>query len=247
MQKWIEFFKAHERLLLVAVVMGLGIYGFNHWVDKSAESAKIQAALSAQIAQVTKDQDAKNAAYVAQLQASFNQQQAMRDQEIANLVSAIAQRDKVTAGKVTEITKITDPLPALQALASAYGPELDFDGTPVTGPGMPPINATVPMLGFDVEHVKQFAVTKLSLDATTADLKDTETQVKNWQDSFAELNAINIGLTTRVDGLSTLIEKNDKACVAEKKALKDEARKSKWKMFWYGFAAGFGVRTAIKP
>lgn len=230
---YIKWFESHERLLLVALVMGLGVYGFNHWVDKSAENAKIQAALSAQIAESAKEQDAKNAAYVATLQASFNQQQQMRDQEIANLVAVVAQRDAVAAKKVAEVKQITTSPEAIQALVNVY-------------PVLPAVmTATADGADVPLEDLKEFTVTKIERDAFVEDIKSQASIIVSKTQSFEQLTAVNAGLTTRIDGLTVLVATNDKACSDEKKSLKAEARKGKWHTFWWGFGSGVAAREAV--
>lgn len=230
---YIKWFESHERLLLVALVMGVGVFGFNHWVDKSAESAANKAAISAQIAEAAKEQDAKNAAMVAQLQAAFNAQQAQRDQEIANLVSAIAQRDAATAKKVVEVKQIVDPPAAIQALVNSY-------------PSLPAVmTATADGADVPVADLNEFTVAKLEHDALKNDLQDTDKELQTTQASFNQLTGVNAGLHTEIDGLHTLVAKNNDQCEADKKDLKAQARKSRWHLFWWGFGTGFAGREAI--
>jgi maltooligosyltrehalose synthase len=228
---YIKWFEAHERALIVALIMGIGVYGWNHYVDKSAESAANKAAVSAQIAEAAKEQDAKNAAMVAQLQAAFNAQQAQRDQEIANLVAAISQRDAVVSKKVAEVRdpKMT-PIDALNTLSEAYAPYQFLEPIPISDNSR---------LSFSVADVQEFTVAKIEGDAAKDDLKDTQDELKDEQASFAQLAGVNTGLQTRIDGLNTVITKNNNQCDADKKSLKDAARKSKWHLFWWGYGAGF--------
>jgi DNA repair exonuclease SbcCD ATPase subunit len=233
LDSYIKWFEAHERALIVALVMGVGVYGFNHWVDKSAEAAANRAAISAQLAENAKEQDAKNAALVAQLQTAFNAQQQQRDAEIANLVAAIAQRDAAATQKVTEVKQIKNPPEAIQALTNAYAV-------------LPaPMFATTDGADVPVEDLKEFTITKIEGDAAKADLKDTQQQLATMETSFSDLSGVNTGLQTRIDGLTVLVSKNDKACTDEKNSLKADARKSKWHTFWWGFITGFGTRSVI--
>jgi len=231
---YIKWFESHERLLIVALVMGLGVYGWNHYVDKTVESDKAKASILAQVADAQKEQDAKNAALVAQLQANFNQQQAQRDQEIASLVSAIAQRDRVASTKIDQIKQITNQNDAIQALVNTY-------------PSLPAV-MTVTADGADVpvENLKVFAETKVTLDAAQGDLIDTQKQLSTEKVAFDQLAGLNGGLGEQVDGLKAEITKNAAQCEGDKKTLRDEARKSRWHTFWWGYGAGFVSREALK-
>lgn len=230
---YIKWFEAHERALIVALVMGLGVYGFNHWVDKSAEAAVNKAAISAQIAQAAKDTDAKNAATVATLQAAFNAQQQQRDQEIANLVAAIAQRDAVANQKVTQVQQIKNPPEAIQALVNEY------ESLPAV------MTATADGADVPVEDLKVFTVTKIEHDAYVDDIKDRDVIIEAKDASFNQLKDVNSGLQTRIDGLTTVVAKNNDQCEADKKVLKADARKSKWHLYWWGFGSGFAAREVI--
>lgn len=54
------------------------------------------------------------------------------------------------------------------------------------------------------------------------------------------------GKDDQISGLNVSLDKNAKACEAEKSDLKAPARKSKWHIFWAGVAAGFTGRGLTK-
>ena len=74
LEKYITWFKAHERLLIVALVLGVGVYGFNHWLDKSAVDAQTKAAVAEQVAAEQKSANAQLAAQLQQQMMLFQQQ-----------------------------------------------------------------------------------------------------------------------------------------------------------------------------
>ena len=163
---------------------------------------------------------------VAQLQAAFNAQQAQRDQEIANLVAAISQRDAQTEKQKQHIQQVTTVPEAVQAVQSLY-----------TLPD--PLKITATGAEASTEDLKLFSFAKLDANTAQSDLKDTQDELKEEQASFAQLAGVNTGLQTRIDGLNTVITTNNNQCEADKKTLKDAARKSKWHLFWWGYGAGF--------
>ena len=233
MDKWITFFKAHERLLLVLSVLVLAGYGFNKWVDVSANNAKAQAAVSEQ-ARVAQDTTVKQlqAQMISQAQ-QFAQSQAEMKAEVLSLVSAIAQRDARAAQQIQAVTAPKTPTQAVADLMTAY-PKLP-DAPVVTDGG-----ATV-----STADVQQFTVAKIEGDTAKADLDDTKTELTKTETTLSQAVSLLGTKDTVIAGLQSDVTKHDKACEDSKTELKREARQSKWHIFWWGFAAGFGSRSVI--
>lgn len=225
---WIQskesWLKQHERIIIALFVLSLGIWGFNKWVDVSANNAKIQASISAQ-AQIAQDTTVKQlqAQMVAQQQ-QFSQSQAEMKAEVLSLVSAIAQRDAKAATQIQAVTQPKTPTQAVADLTTAY-PKLP-DPPVVTDGG-----ATV-----STADVQQFTVAKIEGDTAKADLDDTKTELTKTNTTLSQAVSLLGTKDTVIAGLQTDIKTHDKACEDSKTEMKKAARRDKWHSFLYGAA-----------
>src|SRR5271157_4460667 len=89
LEKYLTWFKAHEKLLIVAVLALLGYYGYGRWLDYSDKHATAQERIS-QAAALQQQQ------VVAQQTAQFNLLVATIAAQNAALTKAIAARDAAT-------------------------------------------------------------------------------------------------------------------------------------------------------
>jgi hypothetical protein len=229
----ISWLKAHENIAIAVLALVLGLYGFNRWTEKSVNDAKAQVAI-AQTAQA--QQDASVKALQAQLTAQTQQFAASQTEmktEILSLVSAIAQRDAATQSKVVEVSAPKTPTQAIVDLQAAYN--LPAPVT-VTGTG-----ADIPTI-----DIQQFTVAKLEGVTAASDLKDTVSELTVTQGNLTECNSLVGTLQKAVAQDKTDLDAHDKAAADTLKLTKDEARRGKFKAFWYGFVAGFIGRSVIK-
>lgn len=219
---YLKWFQSHERLLLVLSVLVLAGYGFNKWVDVSANNAKIQASISAQ-AQITQDATVKQLqAQMASQAQQFSQSQAEMKAEVLSLVSAIAQRDAKAAQQIQVVTAPKTPTQAVADLTTAY-PRLP--DTPVVTEG----GATV-----STADVQQFTVVKIEGDTAKADLNDTKTELTKTNTTLSQAVSLLSTKDTVIAGLQTDITKHDKACEDSKVEIKKQARKNRWHAFLAG-------------
>lgn len=230
---YLKWFQAHERLLLVVVIVGFGLWGFNHWVDRDVETKIAQAAVSKQLADVQAAANREIDTQVAKLNAQYLADRDVRDKEIASLVAAIASRDAVTKQKIAEVTAPKSAQDAVKDLSTAY--TLPVPVTVTDG------GAIVPTV-----DIQQFTVAKIERDTFESDLRDTQTQLGDAQGNVAQAETVIAGLHTQVDGLNSAIVKNGKAAQDELAEVKAKARKSKWNLFKWGVVVGFVGRQAIK-
>ncbi len=226
---YLKWFQSHERLLLVLSILVLAGYGFNRWVDVSANNAKIQASISAQ-AQIAQDTTVKQLqAQMATQAQQFSQSQAEMKAEVLSLVSVIAQRDAKTAQQIQVVTAPKTPTQAVADLTTAY-PRLP-DAPVVTDGG-----ATV-----STADVQQFTVAKIEGDTAKADLDDTKTELTKTNTTLSQAVSLLGTKDTAIAGLQTDIMKHDKACEDSKVEIKKQARKDKW----HAFLAGAATAGAI--
>ena len=231
---YLQWFKSHERILSLLLIVSIVGYGINRWVDVSANNAKAQAAVSEQ-ARVAQDTTVKQlqAQMISQAQ-QFSQSQAEMKAEVLSLVSAIAQRDARAAQQIQVVTAPKTPTQAVADLTTAY-PKLP-DAPVVTDGG-----ATV-----STADVQQFTVAKIEGDTAKADLDDTKTELTKTNTTLAQAVSLLGTKDTVIAGLQLDVTKHDKACEDSKTELKKEARKSKLRWFEAGIVVGFVGRQLIK-
>jgi hypothetical protein len=229
-QTWLQ---KHERIVLTFIVLSFGIYGFNHWLDKSADVANQKALVAQQAAAQSKSVADQALAQLAQQQATFNQAEQARATEMASLVAAIASRDAVTVTRVKAVEQPKTPTQAVTDVQSNY---------------TLPVPITVTSDGADVPtaDLQVFTVTKINADTCQSDLQDTRTELASTTTGLNRAAALLAEQDTTITDLRGEIAKDDAAHVAEVKQLKADARRSKWHWFLAGFLTGIGVRSSIK-
>ena len=232
LDKYLVWFKAHERLLIILAVLAVGIRGWDGWLDKSATDAKTQAAVAAQSAQAAKTAVDQQAALMAQQIAQFNQRETLLEQEKTSLVAALASRDAASSKRVTDVTAPKTPTQAIQDLSTTYTLSA-------------PVTVTADGADVPTADLQQFTVAKIEGDTAKSDLVDTQKELADTTASLKNATDVIGGFQTQVSDLNVLNAKDAKQCDADKKVLKAEARKSKWHWFLTGLIAGFVGREAI--
>ncbi len=233
-QSELSWFQRHERIIIAAFVLTLGIYGFNRWAERSVNDAKAQQAIAVQ---VQASQDKATALLKAQVDAQsaqFAQSQAEMKQEILSLVNAIATRDAAASTKITQVEQPKTPPQAVTDLQAAY--------TNLPAPVvLTDAGATVP-----TADLQLFTVTKIQSDTCSADLTDTKSELADSQKTVSQGEALIANLQSEIKQDAVDLKAHDDTHAAEVKTLKAEARRSKWHWFWAGVVAGFTGREAIK-
>jgi hypothetical protein len=213
-QTW---FQAHERLVIVALVLLVGCWLGNKYLDNAALDAKTRNGVAQQEASA-----AKNAADIAGQQYAATIA-ALTQQNLA-LSATINQRQVYTQQKVADVTAPTKTATdAISDIGTAYDRKIDVSIEP-TG-----------RLSFPVPEVQQFTATKIERDADEATIADQVVVIKNQQ---VELDKG----ATLVSSLKAAQVTSDTACKTEVAQVKANANKSKRTWFIIGFAAGLGTR-----
>ncbi len=231
LEGYITWFKSHERLLVIALVLGVGYLSYGKWLDKSATDAASKAAVALQVAAVQHDADLKVAAAVAQQTALFNQAQAQHEQEMASLVGIMASRD---AASTHQIAVVQQPKTTPEAIA-------DLNQTYKF-----PTPLTVEQAGtIPTEDIQSFTVAKIQAETATADLADTKTQLASTESLLSSATALVGVKTDQVTGLQTELKTQAAASKAEIASVKAAARKSKFAWFKIGFVSGVAATLAV--
>jgi hypothetical protein len=234
----LSWLQRHERIIIAAFVLALGIWGFNKWVDVSARNADAAASV-AKTAQVQADAQQKQYQdFIAKQTALYEQDRAASDAKILTLMNTIANRDNKAAGKIAGVTNPNNtPIQVITDLNEAYQGKLNLDPTPITSDGR---------LVFSPFTVEQFTATKIQSDTCSADLTDMKTSLTTSESETASAQVMVADLQGQVKQDDVTLKAHDDAAAAEVKKVKADARKSKWHIFWWGYGAGFASRQAIK-
>lgn len=225
--KEFSWLQRHERMIIVAMVLAVGAFGLNKWLDKSAIDSSNKAAVAQQIATVQHEADVKIAAAIAQQTALFNQEQQVRDQQMASLVAAVASRDAASNQRVIVVQQPKTPTQAVVDLQAAY-PKLP------NAPIVTDAGATV-----TTADIQQFTVAKIEGDTAKADLVDTKKELDTTTQGLVSSTALVGALQNQVTGLQTEIKDNNTASKTEIASVKAAARKSKLAWFKGGVVVGF--------
>jgi predicted ribosome quality control (RQC) complex YloA/Tae2 family protein len=230
LDSYLKWFAAHERTLIIALVMGLGVWGFNHRVDKTSDVATQKALIAKQAADAANQITATALQQMAQQQAAFNQATAVRDAEIVTLTNQIASRDAASATRVKAVEAPKTPTQAVADVQTNY---------------VLPAPITVTADGADVPtaDLQLFTVTKINGDTCTNDLQDTRTELSTTTAGLTQATGLLVTKDKAIADLEAADVKTAEANAAEVKQIKAEARKSKFHWFLTGVLIGLGLRS----
>ena len=226
----LSWLRHHERLILAAMLAGVLVFGTMKVESVLANKADAKVAVLQQ--QVADDKD-KNAALALQSSQTASQYQSMVDalsKQNASLAASVAQRQ---AG-LAQQQQHDQTLPPSE-LAKRW--EELIGGTDV--------QATTG--GYSISSVDGLkTVTALeSIPVLTADLADETKIAQNTAAELGKADSLVAVLGTQIGGLQTQIVDADKEHKAEIKAVRAEARKSKFKWFLAGLTLGFLGRGSL--
>ena len=233
MGKWIEFIKAHERMILVLAALGIAGFLFNKYenlvhdadIGKNAiaqEQLKQQVAQNQALATQIAAQEQDNKKLVAQMMA-----------QNASLLAAIANRNQQTTQQ-----QQTDQALPLAELAKRWAFLIQAAPDAIIPAGQN-LSAS--------EQASRATVQELELVAPqAATIKDQENIIGNKQKELDSCTSLGVSLNSQVAGLNKQLTDQDRACKAQIAVVKSEARKSKIKWFATGIGAGVALIAKFK-
>ena len=225
LEGYIKFIKAHETILAlilgVVLVFGAidkvgGWYTEHDHVVANTEALKVQA--DATVNAAVAKQYAADAAKMQEMQTASDAKQTALNNQIVAMATALLQQQKKDA-----VMPPSDLVARWNVLVPAAAASITNG------------QITLPEAGAvaTVQQLEEVPVQKQQL-------ADANTKYDLESGLLVQSQKTNADLITQVTGLKTTIVDNTKQCEADKKIIKDAARKSKWHYF-----AGGAITTLI--
>ena len=220
--------KAHERLVMLALVLAVGSFGISKYfdVDTARKDARVVAA--EQIVANDQKNSAAQALATAQMQSQYTALvQALATQNAA-LEASMAQRNTglVAQQHKDSFATMAEAVGRWQALV----PAANFDGAPVTdtnGIAVNLVNARATII--ELEKVP----------VLIQNLADETTLAGNYKVEVQKADGLVNDQKTQITGLNIQLTDQAKSCTLQIAAVKADSRKKQMSWFKRGFLAGF--------
>lgn len=216
--------KAHERVVMLAMVLALSAFGISKYYDVSAARADAKNVAAQQLLSQAQQNSAAQAAVTAQVQAQYSALIQSLSAENAALNASMAQR---TASQKTQ-TVIDANLP-MTGLAARWNVLLPTVQPTVLANG----------LSIDAQGAHDTVAALESIPVLTANLKDETALAANFQSQAVKCDSLVTDQKNQITGLTTQITDQKKADATELAAAKADGRKNSIKWFKRGFIVGF--------
>ena len=221
-QSW---FRAHERIIVVALILAVGAFGLNKYFDVSAAKADAKAVAAEQVAA---DAKANSAALAAQ--------SAIQAQQYQALVIALAAQN---ASLARSIASRQAALPVQQA-TDARLPLSDL-ATRLQTLGNAPVGS-ISVAGNQIDLTPSGAVsvtqTLEQVPVLQGNLADETKIALNTRQELEKSDVLSADLNAQITGLNNQLTADANSCKLNIAAVKADARKGKAKWFRIGYVAG---------
>lgn len=216
-----SWFKTHEVLIIVFMVLLVGGWLGNRYLNNSATDAAAKAHTAEVAAQAASLQ-------ASQAAAAFQTALTVMQAQNAALAATVAKRQQVTEKQVAEVTAPnTTAQKALDDVHSVYGEQIGMTGIIVDN-----------HLAFPIETVQVFSATKIERDADEATIADQNVEIVN------DKNVIS-ACQTNISALEAKNVADGIAAEAKIASVKADANKSKKKYLIIGGVIALIVRGFI--
>lgn len=221
------YLKAHERLIIVILVLAVGAWGFNHWLNSSAQAAKAKEAVAEQQLDVQKKENDNLAQQASQAAANYQATLELVTKQNSVLAAAVASRQTILEVKQTKDQSL--PLPDLakrwQSLAGIG------DGLTASASGI-----------IADESAARLTVTTLEkVPVLESNLQDETAIAQNNSKALDKQAQVVVDLNNQITGLNKQATDQGKASQAEIASVKASSRVSKRNWFLKGAAVGAAV------
>ncbi len=220
-QSW---FKVHERLLIVLMVLLAGSWGYSKYADASASKAETRANVAEQALESQKENNAAMALQTAQVIAQYQTMCQSLAAQTSALQASLTQRQATLAKQVT-----TDANLPLAGLAQRWQVLI-----PTVTPTVTPVG-----VGLTSQEAHDTVAALEQIPVLQSNLKDTQSDLGATQGALGQANTVISDQTKQITGLNLEISDRTKACAAQVAAAKAEGRKGKIRWFKIGFVSGF--------
>lgn len=222
----------HERIVIVFLVLLVGGFVCNRWINVSARNAEGQAAVAVQQLKDQKAQNQQLADENARASQAYLQIVATLQQQNDQLTHAMASRNTALAKQ--QATDKTLPLPDLAKHWQAIAGISDKD-----------MSASVTGITVDDAAAIQTVSLLEDIPVLQDNLKDETTIANNNQSQLTEANKVMSGLNAQVSGLNAQAKDADVACKAQIAKVNADAGKSKRNWFVRGVVTGAAIAGYI--
>lgn len=223
MTKYIEFLKAHEKIVIAVLLILSVLYGYNKYLNHSAQTAH-DANIMAQVELKQRQaENARQAELVVLAMQNMREVSSKVDTESKKIDAALATHRETVVEQQRQ-----DTIAPLPELAARWNTLLNTNGAVAQGPSIvtdePTSRATVQNLEL---------IPLLNDEVAGANKKLDGEKEKN-----TACQQANTALQTRVDGLNKEVIDTNTACTSAVKEVKADARKSKRNWFVRGLVVG---------
>ena len=195
----LSWLQKHERIIIVALILLVGGWGYSKYADASASKAEARATVAEQTLAAQKAQDTQLAATVTQLTQQYQQLTSTLAAQNTTFALALAQRQAAVAQ-----TQANDAALGLPALANKLQTLGNAPAGTVTTQG-DSVNLTHPGAVAVVQTLD-------TLQGLNADLTDTRALLGATQAAKAAGDKVIDAQATEITGLNTAAVDQDKAC-----------------------------------
>jgi hypothetical protein len=221
-----SWLKHHERIVIVALVLLAGCWGYGRYAGIAASRAETRATVAEQALSAQQSQNSQNAAQIATLTQQYQQLTQALTVQNASLAASLAARQKAQAAAVA-----TDATLAPADLAT----RLETLGQAPVG------SVTVSGNEIAMTQLGAVAITQ-TLEAIAplqANLRDTTATLQTAEATQAKADALIADQTKQIAGLNLAAVDADKVCKAQVAEVKATSRKNSLKWFVRGTVIGF--------
>jgi hypothetical protein len=220
--------KAHERLVMLALVLAVGSFGISKYFDVDAARKDARVVAAEQIVANDQKNSAAQALATAQMQSQYTALvQALATQN-ASLEASMAQRNTglVAQQHKDSFATMAEAVGRWQALV----PAVNFDGAPVTDNNGIAVN---------LANARATIIELEKVPVLIQNLADETTLAGNYQAEVLKADALVIDQKTQITVLNKSLTDQAKESTLQIAAIKAEGKKNSVKWFKRGFIVGF--------
>lgn len=225
------FLKAHERLIILALVLAVGVHFYGKVAQAWLEHEQTVVTVSHDTLQAQVQQNSVSNQQTLDALKQYEQLAGQLATANAQFVQNQVQRNKQTVVQQNADQQMS-PSDLAQRLTSLLN--LSPDEIAASGSGL---LSTLPAAQATAQQLEE-------VPTLQANLKDQTQASTNLQQQLDSLSTVNGDQQGQIIGLNKQLVDQAAACVADKKVLQTQVKRSFWRGFKYGFVTGAGATAA---